>query len=274
MDLAPPEPGAFPDLAEPTTADGNGRRGHRRPAGGVDRHARRPGPDPGGPGGGTPGGSGSGRDGAPGGAEPGRPVRPAGPSTRFALIAFGLALLVFTIGLIADGLSSSTAKPPSASVRTAAGSPLRAAVAGPSLRPITVAGQPPSDIVGALAVPVGTTPVPSSAKNQGLSSYDRSIELTVAASQSDVITFYRKQLAAQGWSQISSGPPSGASHAPTGSIEVLGRHASEDGNYWEVGAVVYPTRFTGGAASSGSAAGSGPGRTPFTLRLFVVEDQQ
>lgn len=195
-----------------------------------------------------------------------RPTRPPGPSTRYALIALGLAALIFVVGLIADGLSPSTApRPTSSTVRTAPGSPLPARSATSALRPITVDGQPPSDILGALSLPAGTAATPGSVRDDGVGDYDETMGFDVAAPQQKVITFFRDQLRSAGWSQITSGRPSKASLAPAGSVEVLGRHASEDGNYWEAGVVVAPTSFPSSAPA---------GTTSFTLRLYVVEPEQ
>lgn len=190
-----------------------------------------------------------------------RPRRPPGPSVKPAAFVFGLALLVFVGGAVALGLSGSTAPqkaPPS--VPTAPGAVLRAVPATTTLKPLEVAGQPPTNIIDALAVPAGTVATSDKSVNLGVETYDRSMSLSVAASQAHVIDFFRAELKADGWQQISSGPQSGGGSG----IEVLGQHAGSDGNTWEVGVVVQPTTF----GSTGSAATVGT--TPFSLEVYIV----
>lgn len=172
----------------------------------------------------------------------------------------GIAVVIFVGGAVALGLGGSTApRPAPTTVRTAPGAPLPAVPAAAALRPIELAGQPPANIVDALALPRGARAVPGTAANFGVETYDRSEDLTVAASEQAVLTFFRAELRADGWQQVSSGP----AHLGTG-IEVLGQHAGSDGNTWEVGIVVHPTTFTG----TGSAAATGT--TPFSVELYIV----
>lgn len=211
----------------------------------------------------------SGSDGAPA-ADPGdpwsdrggdgpRPSRPPGPGVKPAALVLGLAVVLFVGGSIALGLGGSTA-PQSAptSVRTAHGSPLQAAAGANALKPIEIDGQPPADIVDALAVPVASTVVSGSAQNLGVETYDHSLLLSVGASQAHVVTFFRDELKADGWQQVSSSPTTDGS-----GIEVLGQHSGSDGNTWEVGVVVHPTTF----GSSGSAATVGT--TTFSVELYI-----
>lgn len=199
----------------------------------------------------------------PGGAPPrpltlqDRPPRPPGPPVRPAAMVLGLAVVLFVGGSVALGLSGSTApQRPSTTVRTAPGSPLPAVPAAGPLSPIEVAGQPPTDIVAALAVPEGSTAVPGSAQNVGVETYDRVMAFTDAATQAHVVGFFRAELKADGWQQISTAPAeSGAG------VEVLGQHGGSDGNTWEVGVVVHPTTF----GPTGTAAGT----TTFSLELYI-----
>lgn len=187
-----------------------------------------------------------------------RPARPPGPSTKAALLVLGIAVVVFIGGAIALGLSPSTAPVHIAStVRTAPGAPLHAVPAAPELHPMVVGGQPPSDILAALALPAGTTTVAHSLVNHGVELYDESLDFRVDASQADVIAFFKAELRADGWQQVSSGT---RSDGP--GIEVLGQHGAVDGNLWDVGIVVSATQFPG----SGSAASES---TPFSLELYI-----
>jgi hypothetical protein len=188
-----------------------------------------------------------------------RPVRPAGPSTKWAALVLGIVGVIFVGGLILLGIEPNQA-PTSAptSITTAPGAPLRAEVSSSLLRPMVQGGQPPADILRALALPAGSTVVPHSLKDHGVELYDYSLGLTVPASQSQVVAFFKDQLRADGWTQMSSG------HVYRGSgIEVLGQHASVTGTIWQLGIVVDPTR---------PATTSGPTRafvTPYTVELYV-----
>jgi hypothetical protein len=206
-----------------------------------------------------------------------RSRRPAGPSTKLALIVLGITGALFVGGIIAQWLASGTPPPPaSTAVRQAAGSPLHAEAGRTLIRTIIVGGQPPVDVVDAVIVPAGTTAVTGSAVDRGVETYDRSIRVRVRASQAAVVAFYRAELRVQGWTSISAGAPSGAQLAPRGSVEVLAKRGASDGNFWEIGAVVEPTTFASGrgAGTSGPSSNGSGDVTPVTLRLFVVSDQQ
>lgn len=194
-----------------------------------------------------------------------RPPRPAGPTARPALMVFFGALALFLLGVVALALSGSTA--PTAApvtVHTAKGAPLTAVPAASLLGQITSGGQPPSDILSSLAAPEQTTAVAGSAVDNSEGSYDHELRLRVPSTEAKAIAFWKAQLPSQGWTNLSSGPPSAALRATPGSIEVLARHASEDGNYWEVGFIMGPTVFPPGGAQF----------TPVTLQLYVVADEQ
>ncbi len=143
---------------------------------------------------------------APGG--PPRPGRPPGPSTKPALIVVGLTVVLFLVGIGLELASGSQSRPTSSPARiaTAPGAVLRAVPARPLLKAIVSVGEPPDDLLDALAVPVGSTPVPSSAVNRGVELYDRSLRFEVSASQQDVISFFRAELPALHWTRLSQGP--------------------------------------------------------------------
>jgi hypothetical protein len=158
------------------------------------------------------------------------------------------------------------------------------------LKPISSPDLPPDDILDATVLPQGASPVPGSVRNLGVELYDRSLDFRVSAGQEVVIAFYRVQLPAQGWQILSQGPATGASAMGGAGFEVLAKHPSGDGYYWELGVVVAPTVFgstgSGTGATRGSAPGSGPGSagdgsaggsatgtTQFTVRLFAVGDE-
>lgn len=178
-----------------------------------------------------------------------------------AAFVLGLAAVVFVGGSVALGLGGSTApRPAPTSVPTAPGAPLRAIPSNQVLQPMLVGGQPPANIMDAVALPLGTRATTRTSVNLGVETYDRSMTLSVAASQADVIAFFRAELRADGWQQVSSGPQAGGRPG----IEVLGTHAGSDGNTWEVGVVVQATQF----GTTGSAATVGT--TPFSIELYIA----
>ncbi len=219
----------------------------------------------------TGNGNGHGRA-SPGGAGP-RPGRPPGPSTKPALIVVGLTVVLFLVGVGLELLSGSQSRPtPSpARIATARGAVLRAVPARPGLKAIVSVGEPPDDLLDALAVPAGSTPVPSSAINRGVELYDQSLRFEVSATQQDVISFFRAELPALHWVRLSQGP-TGAGGTQ---YLILEQHPASDGHEWDLGVTVAPTFFGAQAPGSTSpaAAGRSSGTTSFTLRLFSVSDQ-
>jgi hypothetical protein len=199
----------------------------------------------------------------PGSSTPGPRSRPPGPSTKPALIVLGLTLLLFLLGVGLELLSGSQSRPTASpkSVTTARGAVLHAVPARPLLRAIVSGGQPPDDLLNAIAVPQGSAPVPSSAISQGVELYDRSQRFEVPATQQDVISFFRAQLPSQHWRRLSEG------------LE------------WDLGVTVAPTFFgdqatgSSGPASVPAASAApgavvpGAGTTAFTLRLYAVSDE-
>ena len=212
----------------------------------------------------TTNGSGPG-DGAPHGdgvfpEEPARREMP-GPSVKLAVVVILLAVFVVVAGLIAQIFTGST--PPVAapsSIPTAKGSPFKAIPAAPDLAPIISSGEPPDDIVNAIVLPAGSSPGAVIDDTSGAQSYDEQRMFEIVATEVPVITFFKVELAAQGWHIESTGPPK---NQP--GIEVLAQRAGSDGYYWEIGAVVSPTTFP----SSGPAHARG--QTEFEVRLFQVD---
>jgi hypothetical protein len=219
----------------------------------------------------------------PGGPGP-RPGRPPGPSTKPALIVVGLTVVLFLIGIGLELASGSQSRPtPSpARITTARGAVLRAVPARPLLKAIVSAGEPPDDLLDALAVPAGSTPVPSSAINRGVEAYDQSLRFEVSATQQDVITFFRAELPALHWARLSQGPTGSAGTQ----YLILEQHPASDGHEWDLGVTVAPTFFaaqvpassapgagTPSATTRGGPVGPGSGTTSYTLRLFSVSDQ-
>jgi hypothetical protein len=192
----------------------------------------------------------------------------------------GLTLFVFSVGVVLELLSGSQSRPTPAptKIATARGAVLPAVPARPLLKDITLAGQPPDDLLNALAVPQGSAPVASSAINQGIESYDRSLRFEVPATQQDVISFFRAELPALHWQRLSQGPTG------TGGTDylILEQHPASDGLEWNIGVTVAPTFFGAQTSATGSAttgaqasATTVPGSdtTSFTIELYSVSDQ-
>jgi hypothetical protein len=180
----------------------------------------------------------------------------------------GIIFVLFLggVGLELLGGNQSRPTPSPTKITTAPGAVLSAVPARPLLSDITVAGQPPDDLLNALAVPQGSDPVPTSATDQGVELYDRSLRFEVPANQQDVISFFRAQLPSQHWRRLSQGPT-----GTTGTeYLILEQHPASDGLEWDVGITVSPTTFA--SASPGSSTPT-TGTTGFTLRLYAESDQ-
>lgn len=187
-----------------------------------------------------------------------------GPAAIVAIIAVVLVGGFVLLALLSGGPEAGTTRG-----RVVPG-PVRgtglAAVGGAHLlAPIVGGGEPPADVVAAVAVPAGATRVSSSSPGAGVDQYDERVTLSVRATEGAVYAFYRAEMAAAGWKISDAGP------APDHrQLEVLGRRAASDGWYWEMGAVVSPTTFAAGPGGPGTGAGT----TKVTIRLYQVSDEQ
>jgi len=186
--------------------------------------------------------------------------RPPGPSTHLALIVLGIAAGLFVVGTVAAGLTSSPSTPSAetAKVVTAPHAGLTAVAARPLLASIVTPGQPPTDLLDAVALPQGSRPVAATATNDGVGLYDRSLQFESAATEGQVIAFFRAQLPFEHWHLVSQGPARQAA-----GYMIVGQHPASDGHEWEIGVTVSPTRFPAGSGQT----------TPFTVRLFAASDE-
>jgi hypothetical protein len=205
-------------------------------------------------------GNGNGRGAA--GYDVGPPVgRPPGPKVRLAMIPVGIAALVLIAGGISSAVQSSgsDAPPVSRSVPTVKGAGVKAVPGRRALRPIVSGGQPPEDILNVIPLPEGSRVKGGSATNNGIGLYDHSLSFKVGVSEQKVITFFRAELKALKWQQVTEGPPP---HGAPG-YQIVSQHPSSDGYEWELGVTISPTTF---------ATGSTAQTTPFTMRVFAVTD--
>ena len=172
-----------------------------------------------------------------------------------AVIVLAIALVIFIGGITASALvTGSSPTLTLQSVTLADGTVVHLVPAVQALKPIEDGSDPPMDILAALAVPAGAKTTGSLNTDQNQIQFDRTVDFTSTLSADQVQNFYQVIYKRLGWALVGNGPDS----YQTGSNQVLGKKGSNDGYYWEVGVVVSPT-------TSG-------GVTPFTLRLFEVQD--
>ena len=194
--------------------------------------------------------------------EPRRPPTPGGISMRPAMIVVGVAaiiLVVFvTIGIVTTQHPAPVKHSDAAVV--VPGVALQAEPAAALLSPIVSGGEPPTNILNAVSLPVGSVRISHHNNSGGADQFDSQVVFRSGDSQAALLAFYAADMKLQGWQVFDRGP---ASNDP-GALEVLGKLAGSDGYYWEMGATV--------AATSFSPGGPARGVTQFTVRLFQVPD--
>jgi hypothetical protein len=197
-------------------------------------------------------------------AEPLRPPTPGGFSIRPAMIVLGLAVLIIVVFVTLGILSSHQPAPVKVSGAPSAvpGSALRAEPAAALLHPIVGSGEPPSNILNAVTVPVGSVRISHQNNAAGAGQFDAQVTMRSTDSQGALLTFFAATMHQQGWQVFDKGA---AANDP-GALEVLGKLAGTDGYYWEMGATISPTTFGHGAPPSGE--------TNFTIRLLQQNDDQ
>jgi hypothetical protein len=115
-------------------------------------------------------------------------------------------------------------------------------------------GQPPADVMNALVVPTGATASTTTNYDRGSGPYDRGVSFTAPASYDQSLNFFRYELAANHWSTRTEAPARGGPGR-----QILARHKSSDGFYWEVGVTL---RQTPGQPAAGVTT------SQFDLRLL------
>ena len=194
--------------------------------------------------------------------EPLRPPTHGGVSMRPAMVVLGLAVCILVVFVTIGILSSQSPAPVRHGGRPSSvpGIALQARPAGAALSPIVRAGQPPTNILNAVFVPVGSVPISHRDLAAQAPQFDSQVVFRSDDSQAALLAFYAADMRLQGWQVFDRGP---AANHP-GSLEVLGKLAGTDGYYWEMGAVIAPTTFRPG--------GPPRGETDFTLRILQVGD--
>jgi hypothetical protein len=183
---------------------------------------------------------------------------------RPAMIVVGLAALILIL-FVTIGIVSSQSPAAIKHTNNPVGVPgvtLRAVPAAGLLAPITSAGEPPNNILNAVAVPVGSARTTHQNNSAGAGQYDAQVNFRSGESQAALVSFFAADMKLQGWQISDQGPARNEPNA----LEVLGKLAGSDGYYWELGATVNATTFTNGGPARGT--------TTFTVRLFQVPDPE
>jgi hypothetical protein len=127
-------------------------------------------------------------------------------------------------------------------------------------------GQVPSDVLSAIYVPRTATVLSKATVGGGLDGFDGSVDFRTPASYNQLNSFFKAELTSDGWSLKSQGPATTAAGE-----EFLAQRAGSDGNYWEVGAIVFlpPSAATYSGEDNQATVG---GPTRFEVELFQVDD--
>lgn len=172
-----------------------------------------------------------------------------------AVIVLAIALVILIGGITASALATGGSTTLQLhSVTLADGTVVHLEPALQALRPVETDGNPPADILAALAVPAGARTTGSLNTDQGTTQFDRTVDFTSTLPAFRVQDFYQVVFKQLGWKLMANGPDANQA----GSTQLLAKRGSNDGFYWEAGVVVSPT--------------TSAGVTPFTLRLFQVAD--
>ena len=144
------------------------------------------------------------------------------------------------------------------------GAELRAQPATTVLDRIATAGEPPANIVAALAVPAGSHYVGKKVNDRGLTQFDRTVTISVDAPAREVRTFYVRLLSQRHWVTSSITTPSG------GGTEVIATKGGDDGYEWTVGIIMRGDSTVVAPALAGASAS--PVRTTATIELYQVSE--
>ena len=193
-------------------------------------------------------------------------LRAKPPSLRAAFVVLACAVLVTFGGVAVALVGSGGSGPPTVSGlgTPVPGVSLTAVNAAGVLRRIASGGTPPSDVLGALALPNGARILGMTAQDAGIDQFDRSMRFELDTTKAELVSFYRAELKRARWSLLGTYPTSGSGS------ELLAQRSGSDGYEWEVGVEVAPVN----PAISPSLAGDGQtsAEMGLTLRLFEVPD--
>jgi hypothetical protein len=167
-----------------------------------------------------------------------------------AIIVLGIAVFIVVAGVVTSAFTSTgSSKPATDSVTIPDGTVVRLTPATVALKSMVSEGQPPSDILGPLAVPAGSRAVGTVDTDQNANQFDRTVNFTTGLTSDQVVSVFHTLLPRLGWDVTFVGPARQAL-----GTEVLAKKGSSDSFYWEVGVVVSPT--------------TSAGTTPFSVEVF------
>lgn len=127
--------------------------------------------------------------------------------------------------------------------------------AAPFWAPILYKGQPPSDVISNLEVPVGAVSTGYDNLDAGVGQYDRKAAFFAPVAPADVLGFYALELPALGWRIRATGT---LRNSP--GRQILAYRFSRDSYEWQLKVVAAP-------ATRGPARG-----TAFSLEAFQVSE--
>ncbi len=183
-----------------------------------------------------------------------------------ALVVVGLAVGISVVGAVFALVGTSGPPAPATHPGVAVGhTELSTASAIADFKAVTSGGEPPTDVLSALVVPAGSRLADASYVGGGVELYDSKVVIRVDASPSRVVTFYRDELRALGWTDRSS------SALGNSGTELLGERPSSDGFYWEVGVVVNRATTSLSPALGGASVAAA---STVALTLFEVNDAE
>jgi hypothetical protein len=113
--------------------------------------------------------------------------------------------------------------------------------------------------MAALVVPADASPVTRTNYDRSNGPYDRAVSFSAPARPDELLNFFRFELAANHWSNRTEAPARGGP-----GTQVLARHKSSDGFYWEVGVTVRPAADQ----PPGAAAADRATTARFDIRLL------
>ncbi len=191
--------------------------------------------------------------------------RPAAPSLRPALAVVAVAIVIVLGGTVLAlvGTSSARQAPPALSGHHIPGTTLRAAAATSFIAHIAYGGEPPSDIVGSLAVPSGSVYLGRAVYDAGVSQFDRQIRIEIPAPLAEVRKFFQAMLSHERWVTNSVTSPS------PGTEQILAEKSGA-GYQWRVGITMKGEQVFVAPALAGS--GRSAAKSTVAIRLYQVED--
>jgi hypothetical protein len=202
-------------------------------------------------------------------AAPGTGPLPVGyaprPSLQFprkgpALIFLAVVGVVAIGGFLLAALSSGPKAAP-APIGKVPGANISAASAASYVAKIAVAGEPPTNVIEALVVPADATLTKTQRENENLELFAGSISLSAPYQASDIITFYRLELAHEKWKVTRTDATANGKGS-----ELFATIAGSDGFYWELEVIVESSN-----PSVSPALGGGDATVSSSVSLQLVE---